>query len=110
MAAAELDQARGEAGADLLGVGGRAHQQPPAGRRRERHRHLELGVVLAAGALVGLGPAAVEHVFAPRMRFQIAGHGAGNGAVRGLGEQVLRLPAGPRRGRAGGLQAMQKIV
>ena len=52
------------------------HQEPPAGRRRERHRDLELGVVLAAGALIGFGPAAVEDVFAARVRFQIAGHRA----------------------------------
>ena len=105
--AAELDQAGGQRRrATVLGVRAGPDQQPPAGRRRERHRDLELRVVVAAGALIGLGPAVVEDVFALRMRFQIAGHDAEDGAVGGLGDQVLRLPAGPRGGRAGCFERM----
>ena len=104
--AAEFEQAGDQPAAHPVGLRRRADQEPPAGRWRERHRDLELGVVLAASPLVGLGPAAVEDVFAPRVRFQIAGHHADEGAVRGLGQQMLRLPAGSRRGRAGGLQGM----
>ena len=37
---------------------------------------LQLRIVAAAGALVGIGPAAVEDILALRMRFQIAGHDA----------------------------------
>ncbi len=95
---AQLPQARRQRGSHRLGVGARPHQQAPSGRGRERHGHLELGVVVAAGALVGLGPAAVEHVLAARMRFQIAGHRAEERAVRAFREQMLGLPAGPGGG------------
>ena len=56
--------------------GARPHQQPPSGRRRERDRDLQLRVIAAAGALVGLRPAVVEHILAARMGLGIAGHRA----------------------------------
>jgi hypothetical protein len=42
----------------------RSDEQPAALRGGERHRDLELRIVIAAGAFVGLGPAVVEYVFA----------------------------------------------
>ena len=53
-------------------IGSVTDQEPAAGRRRERHRHLEFGIVAAAGALIGVGPAAIEDVFAARMALEIA--------------------------------------
>ena len=90
-AAAELGRAASaSAAAHGLRQRARAHQQAAAGRRRERHRDLELRIIAAAGALIGLGPAAVEHVFAARMRFQIAGRDA----------RALRRRCLPREGAA----------
>src|SRR5712692_5219065 len=71
--AAHFEQAGGETGLHGGGVRPGPDQQTAAGGGRERDRNLELRVVLAAGALVGLGPAAVEHVFAARMGFEVAG-------------------------------------
>ena len=58
-----------------------AGEQARAGHRRERHRHLQLGVIVAAGALEGLGPAVVEDIFAARMALHVAGRGAEQRAV-----------------------------
>src|SRR5262245_1636986 len=65
-AAAHLGEPLGEQSADLVGLLARAREEAAAGRWRERHRHLELGIVAAAGALVGVGPAMIEHIFALR--------------------------------------------
>ena len=46
------------------------------GRRRERHCDLQFRVIAAAGALIGFGPAAIEHIFAERMGFKVARHDA----------------------------------
>ena len=43
---------------------GAGAEQPPPGHRRERHRDLQLGIILPAGALQGVGPAVVEDIFA----------------------------------------------
>ena len=80
--ARQFDQACRQRLADRVGGLARGDEQPPSGRGRERHRHLQLGVIAAAGALVGLGPAGVEHVFAARVGFQIAGHHADDRARR----------------------------
>ena len=42
----------------------RRNQQPPAGDGRERHGDLKLRVIVEAGALIGVGPAMVEDIFA----------------------------------------------
>ena len=47
-------------------------QQARTGHRGEWHSDLELGVVIPAGLLVGIGPALIEDVFAARMRLQIS--------------------------------------
>ena len=102
---AQLDQACGERLAGDIGMRARLDQEPASGRRRERHGDLELRIIVAAGALVGLGPAAVEDVFAARVAFDVAGRGGEQRAVGGFDDEVLRLPAGPPADRAGLLQA-----
>ena len=57
-------------------------EQPPAGHGRERHGDLELGIIAAAGALEGVGPAVVEHIFALAVGLEIGRRG---------GEQVGRI-------------------
>ena len=94
------DSASASASAAAHGVGQRAGagEQARAGHRRERHRDLELGVVVAAGALEGFGPAVVEDVFAARMALHIAGRGAEQRRRRRVSaSRWLRLPAGARR-------------
>ena len=93
--------------ADPLAVDAVADQQPRAGRRREGNRGLQLRIIAAAGALIGVRPAAVEHVFALRVRFQIAGHDAGDRAVE-LGHEMPRAPAGARRRPSRKLRRRQK--
>src|SRR5262249_373309 len=51
----------------------------------------------------------IEDVFAARVGFQVAGYDPRDFAVA-LGDQVLRLPAGARRGRAGGFERSKKGV
>ena len=79
-----------------LRQGAGAGEQARTGHRRERHRHLQLGIIGSAGVLEGLGPAVVEDVFAARMRLHIAGRGAQQEAGVVLGQQMARLPAGAR--------------
>ena len=102
---AELDQACGERLAGNIGMGARLDQEAASGRRRERHGDLQFRIIVAAGALVGLGPAAVEHVFAARVAFHVAGRGGEQRAVGGLDDEVLNLPAGSFADRAGLLQS-----
>ncbi len=80
----------------LIGTG--AHEQTTPRDRRKGHRHLKLGIVTAAGALIGIGPAMIEHIFALAVRFQIAGHAGGKRAVAVLEQQMARQPAGQARG------------
>ena len=96
-------------GADALAIDAVADQQARPGRRREGNRGLQFRIIAAAGALIGVGPAAVEHVFALRVRFQIAGHDAGDGAVE-LGHEVARPPAGSRAGRTGRFRGREKCM
>src|SRR5215207_6130803 len=58
------------------------HEETRAADGCERHRHLELRVVAAARAAIGLRPRVVEHVFALRVGFEVA---------RGRGEEPPRL-------------------
>src|SRR6266480_6591017 len=62
---------------------------------RSWNRDLQFRVVAPARAFIGIGPAAVEHILALRVRFQKARHDASDGAVA-PGQQVARSPAGPR--------------
>ncbi len=89
----DLDQGIGKAATHGLRQRTGAGEQARPGHRGERHRHLQLGVIVAAGALEGLRPAMVEDIFAARMAFHVAGCGAQKGAVGGFRQQVARLPA-----------------
>jgi hypothetical protein len=56
---------------------------------------LQLRIVAAAGALEGVGPAMVEHIFALAVGLQIAGNGAEQGAPDAVFQpQMMPLPAG----------------
>ena len=74
-----------------------ADQEPRSGGRRERNRDLQLGIITPAGALIGVGPAAVEHVFALRVGLQIAGYDAED-LVASFRDQMARRPAGAQGG------------
>jgi hypothetical protein len=71
-----------------------AGQQSRASHRRERHGHLEFGIVIAAGALESLRPALVEDVFALRVGLHVTGCGTQEVATGVLGQKVAHLPAG----------------
>ena len=79
-------------------------EEPAPGHRRERDGDLELGIIVAAGALVGIGPGVVEHVFALAVALQIAGRGGDHASARIFNRQVRRRPAGAAADRAGGLE------
>ena len=91
---AQLHQALSERGFRDRRMRAGGDQQAAAGRRRERHRDLQLRIIAAAGALIGVGPAGIEDVFAARMGLEIARRDADDGAVDRLGDEMLRLPAG----------------
>src|ERR1700722_15835782 len=87
-----------------------ADQQPVAGHRRERHRHLEFGVITSAGAFISLGPAVVEHVFAVGVAFQIHRRRGHEIAVAVFEREMLRQPAGFGAGRVRFLERIEEGV
>ncbi len=87
-----------------------AHEQAPARHRGERHGALQLGVIAAAGAEIGVGPAMIEHILPIGVRFQVAGHAGGEPPVLILHEEMLGQPAGLASGGAAVLQRPQKGV
>ena len=91
-------------------VGAGPDQQALPRHRRERDGGLQLGIIAAAGALIGVGPAMIEHVLALAVRFQIAGHAADQRAACVLEHKMLRQPAGLGGGRAAVLQRLEKGV
>jgi len=78
---AQRHQSARERGADTVALDAIWDQQARAGGRREWNRSLQFGIIAPAGAFIGIGPAAIEHVFALRVRFQIAGHDRRDRAV-----------------------------
>ncbi len=68
------------------------HQQATSGGGREGNTGLQLRVVVAARALVGVGPAVIENVFALRVVLQIAGNNA-DGFSAYSRHQMARPPA-----------------
>jgi hypothetical protein len=106
---AERHQAARERRSDLLVIDAITDQQPRTGRGRKGHRGLKFWIIASTGALIGIRPAAVEHVFALRMRFQIAGHDAGDLAIEPC-QQMSWSPTGAGAGRAGGLGGCEKCV
>jgi len=71
---------------------------------------LQLGIVAAPGAFIGLRPAMVEDIFAAGMGFHVARDGAEEVALSVFGDEVHGLPtdAGPDRLRE--LERGQEIV
>ena len=100
----DLGQGIGEAAAHGLRQRTGAGEQAGTGHRGERHRHLQLGVIVAARVFEGLGPALIEDVFAARMALHVAGRCAQKSAVGAFRQEVARLPAGPPADRKGGFQ------
>src|SRR5690348_1683454 len=85
-------------------------EQARAGNRCEWHRHLQLRIIVAAGAFEGLSPAMIEDVFAAGMGFDVTGRGTEETALTVLREQVTRLPSGPATDRARFLERRQKFM
>ena len=106
---AQRHQPARQRGSDPLAIDAVADQQPRAGGGRKGHRSLQLRIIAAAGALIGIRPAAVEDVFALRMRFQIAGHDADDLAAEPA-RRCRGTPAGAGAGRAGGFGGGKKCV
>ena len=73
-----------------------ARQQARAGGRGEGHADLELGVVLPAGTVPGIGPAVIEDIFALAVALQIGGQ-SGSGDACGIldHQRKWRPPAAP---------------
>ena len=97
---------RGQQGAAqlrLVFAGG--HQEPARGERREGQAHQQLGVVLHAQLLGGVGPAEVVDVLAHRVVLAVGGHGRHQG-VPAPEREVRRLPAARGRRRARGLHGV----
>ncbi len=87
-----------------------ADQQARPGDRREGRGDLQLRIIAAAGAVIGLGPAVVEHIFALAVGFDVERRGGEDGPGAILDHQVLRQPAGLAPDRSGLLQRVQKGV
>ena len=84
-------------------VGG--DQQTPAGDRREGRGDLQLGIIVAAGALIGVGPGVVEDIFALAVRLEIGRRGGDEAAARVFDQHMRRRPARAAADRAGVLRA-----
>ena len=75
--------------------------------RAERHGRQQLGVIVDAGALAGVGPTMIEHVLAIRMPFAITRQ-CRHQPVAFPVQQVLRLPARMRADAGAVFQRTQK--
>ena len=87
----------------------RVHQQARPAHRRERHGGKQLRVVLQAVLRIGICPGEIEYELAARVAFAIQRHCAHQPPRGVLRNQVLRRPAGLRRGAAGLLERRAEI-
>jgi hypothetical protein len=87
-------------------VGG--DEKPASGHRRERDGHLKLGIIVAPGPLVGVGPGMVEHIFALAVALEVAGRGGDHAPARILDRKMRRRPAGAAADRARGFERVQE--
>jgi hypothetical protein len=108
--AAQFGGACGELAAAGAARRARRAEQARAGGRGERHGDLQLRVIPPAGALIGIGPAPVEHELAAAVGLQIARRGRQQAAGAILEQQVLGQPAGARAHRARALERLEKGV
>ena len=99
-----------QGGAGFFGAWAIGDQQARAGRRGEGRSDLELGVVASAGALVGIGPAMVEDIFALAVALQEAGRRRQELASIVLDEEIGRRPAGAAAGAAALLQRHEEFM
>src|SRR6516162_7401349 len=90
---AQGDQPACERCADLFAIDITTQQQPRAGSRCEGNGALQLRVIASTRALIGISPAAIEYIFALRMRLQKARHDTDDAAAN-FCKQVPRRPAG----------------
>src|SRR3546814_19536506 len=74
-----------------------AQQQPRAGNGRERNRQLELGIISAAGAHIGVRPVLIEDIFALAVALGIGGGDGRRAALGIVDDEMYGLPSGPRR-------------
>ena len=94
----------------LLLLRTRPNHEARPGDRCERHRDLQLRVVLPAGTLERIRPAPVEHVLAVGMALQIARHRPDQPALVVLDRKVLRQPARTARNRAALFEDSQEAM
>ena len=109
--ATEFDRAGDQPVAVRRHRGAGPDQEPAPRRRRERHADLELGIIAPAGALIGIGPAIIEDIFAHRMGLQIGRHDGPHRAFIAVAQhEMARIPASTVADGAGGFQRIQKIM
>ena len=85
-------------------------EQPPASHGREWNGRLQLRIIAASGALIGIRPAMVEDIFAPAVRLQIERHRAEEPAMVVFDDEMLRHPSGACADAAAFLQRVEKSV
>src|SRR5215467_6308624 len=107
---ADFDQAAGQRASDRIFLRAGTDQKSPSSCRREWHRDLELGIVAAAGASIGISPAMVEDILTTRVALEVARHCRNQCVIGGVGEHMARLPAAAWADRIGLLQSGQECV
>jgi len=99
-----------QGGAGLICARSVRDQQARARRRGEGRGDLELRVVAPAGALIGIGPAMVEDIFALAVALQEAGCCGQELTGIVLDEEIGRRPAGAAAGAAALLQRHEEFM
>ncbi len=90
--------------------GGRLVAEQAAARAgRERHGHLQLGIISPAGPLPRLGPAVIEHIFALTVGLQI-GRGGTDRAAALLDHHRQRAPAALAPDAARGFEQSEEAM
>src|SRR5260221_7422187 len=109
VAARQLDHRRDQR-VGRLRIGTRTDQQTRTRHRSEWHRALQLGIISAAGALIGGGPGMIEDVLAVGMALEIKRRGADQPPARILEREMLRQPTVLRGRRAAFLERLEEIM
>src|SRR3546814_15846982 len=86
-----------------------AQQQPRAGNGRERNRQLELGIISAAGAHIGVRPVLIEDIFALAVALGIGGGDGRRAALGIVDDEMDGLPSRARSVAARFLQSGEKL-
>ena len=71
---------------------------------------MQFRIVVAARALIGIGPAVIENIFALRMRFRIAGGCPDELSAGFLRQEMHGLPSGTVADRARKFKGGEKVV